>query len=287
MVEVALTIGAAFVLALAGTLGCWLMLASMAARRTLRWRAMTAAFELADFKQSPQTIVTVVFAGAAAAWFLSSLALGMGFLSELFFFPVFTGTALFALRYFVRFKARRRSAKFLDQLEMALRLMSSGIRVGLSLPQAMNHITTEMEDPARIEFFRIVGQTRIGTSTADALDDLSERMPSSETKMLARVIRVQAQTGGSLSTILDHLAETIKSRRRIARKISALTAEGRMGALVLEALPVGVGSFIILVEHQMGTALMSTLIGHVVLGVVGLLEVLAIWSLNRMLQVNV
>ena len=281
------TLAVAFVLAIGAVIASWSILHSMAARQTLRWRTLAATFEIAEMKRPPQITITIVVGCACVVWLLAVLGLGLGLLMELVLFPIFNGLALSGLRFFLGFKAGRRRAKFLDQLEMALRLISSGIRVGLSLPQAMNHITTEMHDPARTEFYRIVGQTRIGTSTADALDDLAVRLPSSETKMLARVIRVQAQTGGSLSTILDHLAETIKDRRRIARKINALTAEGRMGALVLEALPIGVGMFIVVTQPKMGHALVSTLIGHVVIGFVIVLEGLAVYTLNKMLQVTV
>ncbi len=286
MVELLLAIALAFVLALGGTIGCGVLTASMAARKTARWRAIVLAFETASLKRPPQRVITVAFGLGAALWFLVAVGCGMGLGLELLSFPVFAAGALFALKFYVGFKAARRRAEFLDQLEMALRLVSGGIRVGLSLPQAMAQITTEMKDPALTEFYRVIGQTRIGMPTADALDDLAERIPSSETKMLARVVRVQAQTGGSLSAILDHLAETIKDRRRIARKISALTAEGRVGALVLEALPIGVAAFIIVIERPMGQALLGTLIGHLVLGLVALLEVLAVWSLNRMLRVT-
>lgn len=274
------------VLASGAPVAAWLIFNSLAAKRSLRWRALAAKFELAEFKRSPQAIVTMVVGAASLLWLGTSVLLGFSLLAEVVSLPLFLAVALFGLRFFVRFKVERRRARFLDQLEMALRLMSSGIRVGLSLPQAMNHITTEMEDPSRTEFYRIVASTRIGTTTADALDDLAVRLPSSETQMLARVVRVQAQTGGSLSTILDHLAETIKDRRRIARKINALTAEGRMGALVLEALPIGVGAFIIATQPKMGHALMGTLIGHFVIALVIVLEGLAVWSLNKMLQVT-
>ncbi|MFN2529580.1 MAG: type II secretion system F family protein, partial [Candidatus Baltobacteraceae bacterium] len=132
----------------------------------------------------------------------------------------------------------------------------------------------------------VIGQTNVGISPYDALDGLAERIPSNETLMLAKVIRIQGQTGGNLSAILEHLATTIKERRRIARKINALTAEGRIGALVLEALPVAVGGFIIATQRDMALPLLTTGLGHGVLGGVLVLEFLAIVSLNRMLQVR-
>lgn len=245
------------------------------------------ALELADVKKKPQSMALGVFLVGVVVWFLIAVFTHMGVLTQIITLPMSIGI-VFGIGYvLLKRKTEKRRTMFMDQLEIALRLLSGGVRVGLSLPQAMGHITEEMTDPARTEFNRVIGQTRVGITTADALDALSERMSGNETLMLARVIRVQTQTGGSLSGILDHLAETIKERRYIQRKIGALTAEGRIGALVLEALPVGVGLFVLVIERPMGQALMGTLIGHIVLGWAVFLEIMAIMVLNNMLKVNV
>lgn len=286
MVDVLLAIGIAFALATGGTTACWIIHRSMARRKTAKWRALAVATEAAGIRYAPEVLMTVGVAVLSVLWFFATVALGASVLVVVLSYPIVLA-GQWLVRWYAGLRAGMRRAKFLDQLETALRLMSSGIRVGLSLPQAIAGMAGEMDEPARTEFLRVVGQTRIGVPTADALDDLAERMPGGETKMLARVIRVQQQTGGSLSTILEHLAETIKDRRRIARKITALTAEGRMGAVVLEALPLVVGGFIMLTQPAMSQALVHTLIGHITLGLVVVLEVLAVWSLNRMLQVTV
>jgi tight adherence protein B len=134
---------------------------------------------------------------------------------------------------------------------------------------------------------RVVGQTNIGVSVYDALDTLAKRMPSGETMMMARAIRIQSQTGGDLGKILEHLANTIKERRRIQRKISALTAEGRASAGILSALPPFLSGFISLTEPAMGHALWFTAPGHVALLIVGVLEALGVAWLVRMLKVDV
>jgi tight adherence protein B len=174
-----------------------------------------------------------------------------------------------------------------QQLELALRLVASGVRIGLGLRQALTIVIDEMPDPARYEYMRVVGQTNIGVSVYDALDNLAKRMPSNETMMMSRAIRIQSQTGGDLSKILEHLAETIKERRRIQRKIQALTAEGRASAGILSGLPPFLAGFISLTEPQMGHALMFTGPGHVALGIVFVLETLGVVTLMRMLKVDV
>ena len=154
----------------------------------------------------------------------------------------------------------RRLEQFITQLELALRLIASGIRVGLALRQALTMVTEELADPARHEFLRVIGQTNIGVSVLDALDDLAVRMPTNETLMMARVIRIQSQSGGDLAKVLDQLAATIKDRRQVHRKIGALTAEGRMSALVLMIIPLALGAFILTTQPTMAHALLYT--GH-------------------------
>ena len=276
-----------FLVALSGSIACYLTVNAMLSREDPQAKRFTSLLELADINRPLDVVATAVFLIGAFLWLLVTMVMHVGVVIELLAMPLFIGLIFYFAYFIVKKRVGKRRAKFMDQLEMALRLISGGVRVGLSLPQAMTHITEEMANPARQEFRRVITQTRVGVSTPDALDALADRMSGNETLMLARVIRVQRQTGGSLSVILDHLAETIKERRQIQRKIAALTAEGRIGALVLEALPVGVGFFVLVMEPPMGKALMGTLIGHLVLGWAVFLECMAIYTLNNMLKVSV
>ena len=112
----------------------------------------------------------------------------------------------------------RRLDAFITQLELALRLIAGGLRVGLGLRQALTIVIEELPDPARYEFLRVIGQTNIGVSILDAMDDLAERMPSNETLMMARVIRMQSQTGGDLARVLEQLAERSKTAARCSAR---------------------------------------------------------------------
>ena len=93
-------------------------------------------------------------------------------------------------------------------------------------------------------------------------------MPSGEMSMMTRAIRIQSTTGGNLGKVLENLAETIKQRRRINRKIAALTAEAKFSKYIISALPICVGAFIMTFEPDMRTGLLFTLIGNICLGVV-------------------
>jgi tight adherence protein B len=176
---------------------------------------------------------------------------------------------------------------FNDQLEIALRLMTSGLRAGLGLRQAMIVVVSEMPDPIRIEFNRVLNQTSIGMSIYDALDLFNQRMPSKEMLMLTRAIRIQSKTGGNLGKMLETLADTIKQRRRIDRKIAALTSEARASGYVMSGLPIGLLVFIALFEPDMRGDLFGTTFGRLMIaGSLGLV-LLGQWVMNGMAKIDV
>ena len=250
-------------------------------------RQLADLLDRAGMQSKPAEMAGVVAAITAVLWILLAFMLRPAPIVGIVLLPLCAGIACLLFYMRIQMKVRKRLDTFVQQLELALRLVSSGVRIGLGLRQALTIVIEEMPDPARYEYMRVVGQTNIGVSVYDALDNLAKRMPSSETLMMARAIRIQSQTGGDLGKILEHLAETIKERRRIQRKISALTAEGRASAGILAALPPFLTGFISLTEPSMGHALLFTAPGHVALGIVFVLESLGVFTLMRMLKVDV
>jgi tight adherence protein B len=256
-------------------------------RATARVRGLGDQLDRADIRMKPQDIVLTVASICALIWILLVLGLRPAPLLAIVLIPVIFGAAFFVFGFYVKLKMRKRLEAFVSQLEVALHLMAGGTRVGLSMRQALAAVVDELPDPASYEFRRVIGQTTIGVSMLDAMDDLARRMPNNETLMVARVFRVQSQTGGDLARILDQLAETIKARRQVYRKISTLTAEGRMSAWVLMAIPVGLGLFIVSTQETMGHALLYTPIGHMVMLIVAGLETGAYFWLANLLRVRV
>lgn len=250
-------------------------------------REVTGASSLlsrAGVREKPEAIATRLVLAVVALWAILVLLLHPSLVIGMLLLPfcaiLIGAAAVFGLNYL----CKRRLALFVDQLEVTLRLMASSIRVGLGLQQALAAVVREMAEPTRSEFTRMIGQSNIGVSLIDALDDLAERMPAPESYMLARVIRIQSHTGGNLSRILEQLASTIKERRRLKRKVSALTSEGRISALVLELLPLVLGAFIIASQRDMTQALFTTTPGHITLGLVAFFEIAAVFTLQRILQ---
>jgi tight adherence protein B len=256
-------------------------------RATARVTSLGDQLDRAGIRMGAQEIVLTVAGGVAILWIAAVIAIKPPLMTALLLLPAFAGAGAVAFYAFVQFRIRSRLNTFVDQLEVALRLMASSIRVGLGLRQALPQVADESSDPAQHEFRRVIGQTNIGASIFDALDSMAERMPCNETLMLARVMRVQSETGADLARTLEQLADTIKGRRQVHRKVNAVTAEGRMSAWVLLLIPVGLGLFILGTQDQMAHALLYTGIGHIVLLIVATLEALGFLWVKAILRVDV
>ena len=256
-------------------------------RATARVASIEDELDRAGITLGSQEIVLTVVGGIAIVWISLILMLHPKPLVSLLILPVIVGIAAFGFFAYVKMRMQIRLNGFISQLEPATRLIAGGLRVGLGVRHALAVVIDELPDPARHEFRRVVGHTNLGASIFDALDAMAARMPSHESLMMTRVFRVQSETGGDLARILDQLADTIKDRRQVQRKISSLTAEGRMSAWVLMAIPVGLGLFIATTQQQMADALFYTLIGHIVLLIVAGLEVGAYLWLKALLRIDV
>ena len=243
--------------------------------------------ERAGARTGTEQMIVTWAAVTVVLWIAVALLFHVSPLVGLLLLPISAVVSGGAYVGYIHFKTFRRNEAFVQQLELVLRLMASALRTGMGLRQSLTLVVEETPDPARYEYSRVLGQANIGVSILDALDDLATRIPRQETLMMARVIRVQSQTGGDLGKILDQLANTIKERRRIKRKISALTAEGRVGSVILASLPIFLGGFLSITQPHLHDLLFFTAIGHATLLIVLVLEILGIFSLSRILKVNV
>lgn len=262
------------------------------------WRNVTApliplaetyrlSLERAGIRASGETIIIAICGAAAALWLAVVVLFHPAPLIGALYFPICFFAASLGAKSWIERRIRTRLRAFGEQLELVLRLMASGLRAGLGLRQALVLVVDELDDPARDEFRRVLGQATIGVSPYDALDALAARMPSDETQMMVRAIRVQSQTGGNLAKVLEHLAQTIRERRRVTRKMRALTAEGRMTAWVVGLLPVLVGAFIITFNAGMRHGLLFTGLGHGVLALIAVLEGMGAFMLRRILRFDI
>jgi tight adherence protein B len=143
---------------------------------------------------------------------------------------------LLPLAYVAFVRARRRE-KLLSQLPDAFDLMSRLLRAGQTIPQGLQAVADEFPSPIADEFRCCYDQQNLGLSPEAAMRDLARRTGLLELKIFVLAILVHHQTGGNLVELLDKLSKVIRDRYRTRGAIKAATAEGRMQAIILLALP--------------------------------------------------
>jgi tight adherence protein B len=192
---------------------------------------MNSALEQANIPMSPGEAVLGMIGMAALAGII--IAIFNGFLWGLIAFGAF----LVAAVSLIRWTGSREKKKFEEQLPDTLTLMSTSLRAGYSLLQATEAVSSEAPDPTAREFGRAIAEARLGRTVTQALEGVVERTQSSDFEWAVMAIEIQREVGGNLAEVLQTVGDTMRARNRLKGEIKALTAEGRISAIVLGALP--------------------------------------------------
>ena len=183
--------------------------------------------------------------------------------------------------------ANRERARFENQLPDTLNLISTSLRAGYSLLQAVEAVSQEAPQPTGREFSRAISETRLGRPPVDALKDISERMGSTDFEWAVLAISIQREVGGNLAEVLQIAAETMLQRNRLRREMKALTAEGRISAIVLGSLPFFLFGFLFTTNRTYVEPLFDTFGGiAAIIGGLALLLVGIYW-LTRIVKVDI
>ncbi len=150
---------------------------------------------------------------------------------------------LLGVAYLNRRVAKRRR-KFEEQFPDALTLIGSSLSAGHTFLRAIQLMCEEAEAPLSEEFARVVADTQLGDPLVDALGRMATRLDIRDVDWVVQAIRIQQTVGGKLADLLHTLADFIRAREEIRREIDVLTAEGKISAYVLGALPVFLAVFI-------------------------------------------
>ena len=145
---------------------------------------------------------------------------------------------------YLRRRISGRKKKFEAQFPDALTLIASSLSAGHTFLRSIQMMCEEAEAPLAEEFGRVVSETQLGDPLVDALGRMAERLDIRDVDWVVQAIRIQQSVGGKLADLLHTLADFIRAREEIRREIDVLTAEGKISAYVLGALPPFLGVFI-------------------------------------------
>jgi tight adherence protein B len=187
----------------------------------------------------------------------------------------------------LRSALNKRADKLREQLPDVLTIMASSLRAGHSFLQSLDTVAKEITQPAAAEFQRVVAEIRLGRPAEDALEALAERVGSPDFKWAVLAVNIQREVGGNLAEILDTVADTLRERAMLRRQIKVLTAEGRLSAWVLGALPFAIALYMYAVNPTYIGRLWSDTYGIIMVIVALVLMVAGILWMRKIVNIDV
>ncbi|MEO0253854.1 MAG: type II secretion system F family protein [candidate division WOR-3 bacterium] len=218
---------------------------------------------------------------------ITYLFLGKNLVTKIFVIVLF---AVLIIIFFPQYAYTIRNKwieKFNDQLEEGMRLIVSGLRAGLGFNHCLRIVVQQMPPPMKTEFKRVLDEVSLGVPLEEALHHLEERIPSRELKIFTSAVILQRKTGGSLVDVLSGIADTIKARRRLKRRIDTLTAEGRLSAIVLTLLPLFLLILLRITQPDLFAPMLEEPIGILMLFIAALLDLIAALWIRKIITIEI
>lgn len=212
--------------------------------------------------------------------------LGFGFINLVFTLLLGAIGATFP-RFILQAMWENRLARFDDQLIDALNLLSNSLKSGLNLSQSIQVLVREMPNPISQEFAMILSQEKVGLTLDDALQKMTERVPSEDLSVVIQSILILRETGGNLSETFDVIAGTIRERRRIDGKIRSMTAQGKTMGLILFLFPFGMLAFFYSVNADYVSVLFRTQLGWILITVMLLAQIAGGLWMRKIVKIEV
>ena len=196
----------------------------------------------AGVKTDPATFTVMVAVASFVAGVLGTL-LTNGFIGILL-----AVVGPFLVKIGLSVMTDKRRGKFEAQLTDTIQMLIGGLRVGHSIMRSIEAAATEADAPTSEELTRIGNEVRIGKDAHLALDEAAQRMDSEDFQWIGQAIQINREVGGDLAEVLEQVAGTIRERSEIKGQVRALSAEGKMSAYILMAMPIVVAIMISVVN---------------------------------------
>ena len=188
---------------------------------------------------------------------------------------------------YVMWRKSQRIKTIRETFPDALDLLVSGLRAGLSFSAAMQVVSEESPEPLRSEFAICVEEQALGLDMRDALTNLTKRVDLIDLKFFVTAVLLQRETGGNLAEVLSNSATLIRDRFRVLGDIKTFTAQGKMSAVILVLLPVGVGLFTYLMAPTYFQPMLETDGGRMALWVAAGSQLAGCIAIFKIVNINV
>lgn len=181
----------------------------------------------------------------------------------------------------------KRFAAFEEGLPDALDAMCRALRAGHPFNETLRLVAEEHRGPVAHEFGLTFADINYGNDMRRAMLGLLERVPSMTVMMLVTSILIHRETGGNLTEVLERLSKLIRGRFRFQRKVKTLSAEGRMSAWILVAIPFVLAIAILITTPQYMPMLVKDPFGQKLIMAAFVAMLLGIFWIRKIIRIQV
>ncbi len=192
-----------------------------------------------------------------------------------------------ATGFWLKRRITSRLHKMEAQLVELIQMLSSGLRAGFGLLQAMEAASEQISAPLSVEVRRTLRDTAMGASVDQALTALNERVGSPDFDIVITAMLIQRSVGGNLAEILDNVAHTMRERERIRGEIRTLTSQQRLTGYVIGGIPIGLLIIFMMISPEFTGKLFTDPLGRMMLGGAAVSEVLGFAVIQKIVNIEV
>ncbi len=187
-------------------------------------------------------------------------------------------------RFILGAAINKRQKKFTEQFADGMDIIVRGVRTGLPLGDCLKIIAHESPEPMGTEFRRVVEGESVGIPVEVCLEQMYERMPTPEVNFFATVLNIQKTSGGNLGESLANLSNVLRGRKQLVEKIKALSAEAKMSAIIIGAMPIVVGVLVSILSPDYMEELFTTDRGQKNMMIGGIMMAVGVVWMRKMIN---
>ena len=195
--------------------------------------------------------------------------------------------AFFAGEWLIKRRAAQRIERFSARLPAALQMMATSLQSGFGIMEGMMNVSREMDPPLSEDFQRILDEVRLGGAFDESLQRLADRIGTVDMQIVTQTLAVHRSVGGNLGEILEQAAATAREREEIRRHLKSLTAQERMSANIIAALPAVAVGILYAMAPELITPLWTETVGRSALATAVALEITGFLLMRRVMKIEV
>lgn len=235
-------------------------------------------FMFMDTNQLFMVNLVAVLALPVVVWLLTG---------NLFVAVVLAVVLMVAPRKVYAWMRRKRLEKIQEQLPDALQMLSSSLRAGVGFAPAMEVLVHDGQPPLAQELALVLREQHMGVRSEEAMEHFAKRVPITDAELFVSGVNISREVGGNLAETLATLADTLRRRLIMEKKVKSLTAQGRLQGIVMACLPVLLIGYLTLMYGDTMQPMFHSWHGWVVMGICAVMEYVGYKLCKKIMTIDV